>query len=761
MVIFGIVEDRKDPLRLGRCRVRIVGKHNPDRSILRTEDLPWAYPVQGLTSAAMSGIGSTPIGPVEGTTVKIEFYDEEEQIPIMTGTVGGIPQDSTIIDRDSTSLEVRTETTEVVEIPFNAKPAKSYNSISQDGVDLIKEKESLRLTAYLDSAGVPTIGYGTTLINGQPVTLGMTITEDQAEEYFTDHLNQEVIKYVKSNVKTVVTQSMFDSLCSFVYNLGSGNFAKSTLLAHLNSSQYLECAAAFDLYNKDKAGNTLAGLVKRRAEEKALFLKDGVPGATGAVKKLEVEDVQRQNESVLYGFKDPTGKYPLYFNEPDTNRLARHEQIEQTIVVKKEAARVKGVVSAGGFSWTQSAVPYNALYPFNHVRQSESGHVLEFDDTPGSERVHLYHRSGTFFEVDANGTEVKRIVGDGYEILERDGFLYIKGDRSVTIDGVSRVKVNNALNLDVVGATTINVFNDVNLNVAGDMNTSVAGEYRLKASSLKIETDGSMDFKAGDKMAMDYVRGDFGNGAASSGLSNNLQTQTPVTRDKPGLSVITRGLVSAQDYETPEEGDPTEFINSRIDKGLIDPEELDSGEPQMSEEVKPNNMVPINGDCSIINQMEKFTPSFQLSRKFTLGELTKGGTRMPVNQFNLTPQEIVCNLKGLCENCLDPIFDMYPNASITSGFRRPGDVKNSAKTSQHYFGQAADIVLRGFNREQHYEAINKIQQSIPHDQLLLEYSGSDTVWIHVSFNYAVNRKMVFTMRDHRKISNTGEFILIA
>ena len=73
----GIVENRSDPLRLGRCQVRIVGLHTHDKNQLPTADLPWSMPVQPIGSAAMNGIGYTPVGPVEGTTVIIMFADPE------------------------------------------------------------------------------------------------------------------------------------------------------------------------------------------------------------------------------------------------------------------------------------------------------------------------------------------------------------------------------------------------------------------------------------------------------------------------------------------------------------------------------------------------------------------------------------------------------------------------------------------------------------------------------------------------------------
>jgi hypothetical protein len=63
----GVVEDRDDPEKLGRCRVRVFGYHTSDISDLPTSDLPWALPMQSITSAATSGVGSAPVGIVPGT----------------------------------------------------------------------------------------------------------------------------------------------------------------------------------------------------------------------------------------------------------------------------------------------------------------------------------------------------------------------------------------------------------------------------------------------------------------------------------------------------------------------------------------------------------------------------------------------------------------------------------------------------------------------------------------------------------------------
>jgi hypothetical protein len=88
---FGVVEDRKDPLKIGRVKVRILGYHDDDKNVLPTTKLPWATPIQGVTSAAVSGKGWTPLGLVEGTWVFGFFADPGSyQIPMILGSIAGL-----------------------------------------------------------------------------------------------------------------------------------------------------------------------------------------------------------------------------------------------------------------------------------------------------------------------------------------------------------------------------------------------------------------------------------------------------------------------------------------------------------------------------------------------------------------------------------------------------------------------------------------------------------------------------------------------
>lgn len=89
---FGVVEDRDDPLRMGRCRVRIMGYHIDSKEVLPTEDLPWAFPIMPANNPSISGTGTSSNGVVTGTWVVGFFADGSDgQHPMFFGTVGAVP----------------------------------------------------------------------------------------------------------------------------------------------------------------------------------------------------------------------------------------------------------------------------------------------------------------------------------------------------------------------------------------------------------------------------------------------------------------------------------------------------------------------------------------------------------------------------------------------------------------------------------------------------------------------------------------------
>lgn len=106
---------------------------------------------------------------------------------------------------------------------------------------------------------------------------------------------------------------------------------------------------------------------------------------------------------------------------------------------------------------------YSATYPFNRVYQSESGHIVELDDTPNKERIHVFHRTGTYTEINQEGRRVNKIVGDDIEVVLKDKTVYIQGNAKVEIKGNVDVKVDGNYNLNVSGDIKING-KTINLN---------------------------------------------------------------------------------------------------------------------------------------------------------------------------------------------------------------------------------------------------------------------------------------------------------
>lgn len=140
-------------------------------------------------------------------------------------------------------------------------------------------------------------------------------------------------------------------------------------------------------------------------------------------------------------------RYPSRLGEPTFSRLARNEKISQTPIQSKKNS-VSTASIAGGGSWSEPATKYAAVYPYNRVMETESGHILEFDDTPGAERIHIYHRSGTFDEYHPDGSKVTRINKDAYEIVVSDKNVYVKGSLNITADQDITLKAGQSITIE-------------------------------------------------------------------------------------------------------------------------------------------------------------------------------------------------------------------------------------------------------------------------------------------------------------------------
>jgi hypothetical protein len=219
------------------------------------------------------------------------------------------------------------------------------------------------------------------------------------------------------------------------------------------------------------------------------------------------------------GFMDTSGNYPKYKDETDVNRLAVNDEAlpHSTLTIRK-ADRTESMGRADfnevelsrailgtpitlsgddGLAFDEPATPYNATYPHNHVYESEAGHIREMDDTPGAERIHERHASGSGYEIGPDGTKVTRVKQDNYTLTTNDDFVHIKGNSSTTVDGGVRVFVNADASTDDQNYT-IQVGKGANVNIQVD-----EGDVNI----VTAEGGGDINLKSGKNIHMQATQG--------------------------------------------------------------------------------------------------------------------------------------------------------------------------------------------------------------------------------------------------------------
>ena len=333
----GVVEDRQDPKHLGRVRVRCLGYHTDDLVKLPTIDLPWAHPMNPITSATVSGVGQTPLGVVEGTWVVGFFTDNDKQQPMIMGTLPGVP--STLPVKDATTG-------------------------------------------------------------------------------FQDYANANYPKYKETDVNRLAV------------NLKGEPPGLNELNPH-------------------------STLTLRRADRDL---------AVGVV----------QIDGIFEGVA----------------------QIPSDLDIT---------------SWDEPTTPYDATYPRNHVYESEGGHIREMDDTPGAERIHERHASGTGYEIHPNGSKVTRVKKDNYEIITNDEYCHIQGISRHTIDKGLRIRVNaegavgNNYNIEVGNNSNVNVeVNGGNINLT-TLSSGQAAAGQTSAGDININAARNLNMNVGGNMNVNVI----------------------------------------------------------------------------------------------------------------------------------------------------------------------------------------------------------------------------------------------------------------
>jgi len=219
--------------------------------------------------------------------------------------------------------------------------------------------------------------------------------------------------------------------------------------------------------------------------------------------------------------------YPRY-KETDVNRLAVNDidNPHSSLTIRKAdrdlavgTAQIDGIVETdsvapipedldtdNGGQWNEPETPYAAVYPRNHVYESEGGHLREMDDTPNAERIHERHASGTGYEIHPNGSKVTRVKKDNYEIITNDDYCHIQGISRHTVDKGVRVRVNaegalgNNYNIEVGQGSNVNI--EVN---GGNINLTTLGSGQEDAGDININASRNLNMQVGGDMNVNVI----------------------------------------------------------------------------------------------------------------------------------------------------------------------------------------------------------------------------------------------------------------
>ena len=232
------------------------------------------------------------------------------------------------------------------------------------------------------------------------------------------------------------------------------------------------------------------------------------------------------------GFQDEVNaNYPKY-TETDVNRLAvgDDDNPHMSLTIRKADrtlsigradfdpvdlgranTNAKQIEGDDGTNFSEPETPYNAEYPHNHVYESEGGHIREIDDTPGAERIHERHASGSGYEIHPDGTKVTRTKMDNYDLTYGQHYTHIRGNQSTTVNGGVKVFVNAAgaggrdaltqyhytiqvgknanvnIQVDKGDVNVVTTQGDINLKSGKDVNIEAAQAVRVKSNTLDAE----------------------------------------------------------------------------------------------------------------------------------------------------------------------------------------------------------------------------------------------------------------------------------
>jgi hypothetical protein len=814
----GVIEDRKDPEKMGRCKVRIFGYHPPDKGTLSTDDLPWAMLMTPATSASISGVGTSPVGILEGSWVVGFFMDGSDgQQPIIVGTVPGKPEEED--NKNKAGSENSSKGSSGTSGSAGGRSPTTAGGSDQSG--LLQPSRTLtndRNEPVYDGQGNPILltkddyySDPTDITNRRAVnstlpplgvedvtsvldTLQSNRTADGIGKFNLTVDNLEKMGLIKKPLSSNNRDDIVNNPANWtnIYGVNSLN----TFLANQRLQDELTSKLVEKTYDELVSTNRIDPRSSTKAQAAGLIVaairtgisslsqldrkdRNGIPASDyyrmGASRfgDTDIPAVSRASAGInrtgnfggsptnpsnnpagqlndmnavnTEGFKDPNKVYPTkeYTEKklPDTNKLAAEDKTSNVLIYKEEN-RIKDIqIAFTEDKWNEPVSPYSAKYPYNQVVATEAGHVIEFDNTPGRERIHLWHKANTYIEVDVNGTSVRKVVGDNYEVIEKNEYIYVKGAQKTTVEGVQRVLVKDSMYVQVMGDINIAGQSDIKINGAKTVNLTGTDEVKIQSSGpVNMYSDATVTVQGGPMIHL------------NPGRVNNQFFKPPKLEPKENEPDPLEAPTSTEEdfeNETGEEGSD-EVRQQRIAQGKIQDRALVEKDSDSSPGVN-NASKEVSVDRSEFTKNSVLPDTLRLSKHFTLGALSSRAPASPTelkDQRGLTKSEIAGNLKSLAVNVLDPIKDKFPDMTVTSGFR------SSSSTSDHDIGAAADIQFETKSPAEYFEAAKWIKDNVPHKQLLLEYQdkpdGRRIAWVHVAYKEGAPKSKldIGTMYNH-------------
>lgn len=318
-------------------------------------------------------------------------------------------------------------------------------------------------------------------------------------------------------------------------------------------------------------------------------------------------------------------------------------------------------------------------------------------------------------------------------------------------------------------------------NSSGGTITTTDGNSTVYANNLLVAVDGSKGTGHGQGVHA------TGNWATTGGSSNVFAHGVPInftdnidtcghvriggsnnvfvgeTVDQANLSNQT--MISLDEEDTVNPGNASVLVAAAAASGAVSAAELaaaNNPKVSQSDNTKPaNTAVVLSTDCSDIASIDPFPTgnaidNIVLTTNYTVGKLTRSPSvtfehLLRAGTAGLSLEQIICNLKLLAINIIEPTKSQYSNMFITNTWR-PAGVGSS--TSQHPKGQAVDMQFRGVAKKDYFTIAQWCRDNLVYDQLLLEYktTGSGLPWIHMSFNKDGNKKQILTLLNNSTYS---------